>query len=148
MTFTGPGSSVDSVHSGEGEVTGSLPGCDIPKSLKMVLAAPCLALKTYGVEAGLVNPVAGCDWVWYYVKWLGHDTSVRQHYKSEHWAPFRNQILVIMTEKLLKVMLNQNNHHDLWPGRHNNAFYCQSYFNCCKSSFTDELLPRPFNPKP
>ena len=22
---------------------------------------------------------------------LGHDTSVRQHYKSEHWAPCRNQ---------------------------------------------------------
>ena len=24
------------------------------------------------------------DWVWNHVKCLGHDTSVRQHYKSEH----------------------------------------------------------------
>ena len=29
--------------------------------------------------------------MWYHVKCLGHDTSVRQHYKSEHWAPCRNQ---------------------------------------------------------
>ena len=29
--------------------------------------------------------------MWYYVKCLGHDTSVRQHYKSEHWAPCHNQ---------------------------------------------------------
>ena len=25
-----------------------------------------------------------CDWVLYHVKCLGHDTSVRQHYKREH----------------------------------------------------------------
>ena len=27
------------------------------------------------------------------VKCVGHDTSVRQHYKSEHWAPCYNQTL-------------------------------------------------------
>ena len=30
-----------------------------------------------------------CDWVWYHV--MGHDTSEKQHYKSEHCAPCRNQ---------------------------------------------------------
>ena len=35
--------------------------------------------------------MSGCDWVWYHVNCLGHDTSVRQYYKSEHWAPCRNQ---------------------------------------------------------
>ena len=34
-----------------------------------------------------------CDWVLYHVKCLGHDTSVRQHCKSGHWAPCRNQTL-------------------------------------------------------
>ena len=59
-------------------------GRDIPKSLKMVLAAPRLAL-TYGVELGLVDPVSVlCDWVWYHAKCLVHDASVRQQYKSEH----------------------------------------------------------------
>ena len=29
--------------------------------------------------------------MWYHVKCLGHDTSVRQHYKTEHWAPCLNQ---------------------------------------------------------
>ena len=37
---------------------GSIPGQDIPMSLKMVLAAPRLALKIYGVELGLVDPVS------------------------------------------------------------------------------------------
>ena len=41
----GPGSSVGSVHFGEQEVTGSIPGRDIPKSLKMVVSAPRLALR-------------------------------------------------------------------------------------------------------
>ena len=37
------------------------------------------------VELGLVDPVSGyCDYVWYHVKCLGHETSVRQHYKSGH----------------------------------------------------------------
>ena len=39
-------------------VTGSIPGRDIPKSLKMVLAAPRLA-QTYGEELGLVEAVSG-----------------------------------------------------------------------------------------
>ena len=38
----------ESVRSGEREVTGSIPGRDIPKSLKMVLAAPRLALRFTG----------------------------------------------------------------------------------------------------
>ena len=46
-------------RSGEREFIGSIPGRDIPKSLQMVLAAPRLALKTYGVELGLVDPVSG-----------------------------------------------------------------------------------------
>ena len=46
-----------------------------------------LGTQTYGVELG----VAIMWLVWYHVKCLGHDTSVRQHYKSEHWAPYRNQ---------------------------------------------------------
>ena len=51
-----------------------------------------LGTQTYGVELELVDPVSGwCFWVWCHVKYLGHDTLVRQHYKSEHWAPFRNQ---------------------------------------------------------
>ena len=45
------------VRSGEQEVTGSILGHDIPKLLKMVLAAPHLAL--YGVELGPVHPVSG-----------------------------------------------------------------------------------------
>ena len=41
---------------------------------------------------GLVDPVSGwCDRVWYHVKCLGHYTSVRQLYKSEHWAPCHHQ---------------------------------------------------------
>ena len=51
VSLTGPDSSVgvaQSVRSGEREVTGSIPGRDIPKSLKMVLAAPRLALRFTG----------------------------------------------------------------------------------------------------
>ena len=36
------------VLSGEREVTGSIPGLDIPKSLKTILAAPHLALRLTG----------------------------------------------------------------------------------------------------
>ena len=54
------------------------------KSSFPVLYINMLGNQTYGVELGLVDPVSGlCDWVWYHVKCLGHDTSVRQHYKSE-----------------------------------------------------------------
>ena len=37
------------------EVTGSIPGHDISKSLKMIPAAP----QTYGVKLGLADPVSG-----------------------------------------------------------------------------------------
>ena len=40
--------------------------------------------------------------------WLGHDTSVRQHYKSEHWAPVASRHRRDMAEKLLKATLNPN----------------------------------------
>ena len=42
--------SSDSAHFREQEVTGSIPGRDIPKSLKMVLAAPHLALRLKGLS--------------------------------------------------------------------------------------------------
>ena len=45
---------------------------------------PCLLFYTgdsLRVELGLVHNI---HWVWDHVKCLGHDTSVRQHYKSEH----------------------------------------------------------------
>ena len=51
-----------------------------------------LGTQVIGVELLLVDPVSGqCDWVWYHVKCLGHETSVKQHYKSEHLVPCRNQ---------------------------------------------------------
>ena len=40
--------------------------------------------------------------VWYHVKCLGHDTLVRQHYKSEHWAPCRNQTLLWYDWKIVE----------------------------------------------
>ena len=55
------------------------------KVIKNGTSCSSLVTQTYGVELGLVDPVSGlCDWVWYHVKCLGHDTSMRQHYKSEH----------------------------------------------------------------
>ena len=39
-----------------------------------------LGTQTYGVELGLVDPVSRkCDWVWYHVEGMEHDTSIRQH---------------------------------------------------------------------
>ena len=53
-------SSVDTMYVCSGEqVMSSIPGWDIPKSLKMVLATPRLALETYWVELGMVDPVSG-----------------------------------------------------------------------------------------
>ena len=43
-----PVSSVGSVCFGKREVMGSIPGRDMPKLLKMVLAAPCLELRRTG----------------------------------------------------------------------------------------------------
>ena len=65
----GPGSSVGTVRSGERRVMGLIPGRDIT-----------LRTQTYGVELGLVNQCQDNVTVWYHVKCLGHDTSVRQHY--------------------------------------------------------------------
>ena len=104
--MTGPGSSSGSVRFGEREVTGSIQGRDIPVSLKMllvVISCSSLGSQTYGVELGLVDPVSGySDWVWYHVKCLVHDTSVRQHYKSEHWAPCHNQTPLLYDWKIVE----------------------------------------------
>ena len=46
--------------------------------------------------------------MWYHVKCLGHDTSVRQHYKMSIELPVTTKHCRDMTEKLLKAMLNRN----------------------------------------
>ena len=57
---TSRGSSASSVCSRELEVTGSIPGRDIPKLLKIVLAGrSLLSTQTYRVWLGQVNPVSG-----------------------------------------------------------------------------------------
>ena len=66
---------------------GSIPGRDIPKSLKMVLAVPRLALRLVGYSSDRLRD----RMIWLGV---GHDMSVSQHYKSEHWAPCHNQTLL------------------------------------------------------
>ena len=63
------------------------PGQRHTKVIKDGTSCSSLGTQTYRVELGLV-----CDWVWYHVKCLGHDISVRQHYKREHRAACRNQI--------------------------------------------------------
>ena len=50
-----------------------IPGPDIPKSLSCSLPGT----QANGVVLGVVDPVSGCDGVWYHIKCLGHDTSVR-----------------------------------------------------------------------
>ena len=60
---------------------GSIPGCDMHKVAKNGTSCSSLGTETDRVELGLVDTVSGlCKWV----GCLGHDTSVRQHYKSEH----------------------------------------------------------------
>ena len=58
---------------------GSILGLNIPKLLKMVLGTRDLP--------GRIRTCRPSVRVWYRVQCMGHDTSVRQHYKSEHWAP-------------------------------------------------------------
>ena len=55
---TGLGSSVGRVSAPRSEVPGSIPGRDIPKSLTMVLVAPRLGTRIFGVGLGLVAPVS------------------------------------------------------------------------------------------
>ena len=74
------------------------------KVVKNDTSCSSLGTQTYGVELGLDDTVLGlCDWVWYHIKCLGHDTSVRQHYKSEHWAPCRNQALLWYDRKIVEI---------------------------------------------
>ena len=48
------------------------------KVFKNCTSCSSLGTQTYGEELGLVKAVSGyCDWVWYHVKCLGHNTSVR-----------------------------------------------------------------------
>ena len=85
------------------------PGPRHTKLFKNSTSCSSLGTQTYGIELGLVDPVSGyCDWVWYHVKCLEHDTSVRQHFKSEHWAPrpVVTRHRRDMTENLLKATLN------------------------------------------
>ena len=44
----------------------------------------------------------------YHVECVGHDTSMRQHYKGEHCASCCTRYRHDMTEKLLKSTLKQN----------------------------------------
>ena len=61
------------------------PGPWHTRVVKNTTSCSSLGTQTYSVELGLVDPVSGlCDWVWYHVKCLGHDTLLRQHDKSEH----------------------------------------------------------------
>ena len=61
------------------------PGPRHTKVVKNGTSCSSLGTQTYRVELGLIDPVSGyCDWVWYHAKCVGHDTSVRQHYNSEH----------------------------------------------------------------
>ena len=57
------------------------------KVVKNGTSCSSLGTQTNWVELGLVEPVSGS----YHVKCLGYDTSVRQHYKSEHWVACSNQ---------------------------------------------------------
>ena len=60
------------------------PGPRHTKVVKNGTSCTSFGPQTYGVELGLVDSVSVCDLVWYHAKYLGHDTSVGQHYKSEH----------------------------------------------------------------
>ena len=74
-----------------------------PVSAQRRLIRLVLDIPRYGVELGLVTPHLAdlrskartgrpsVRIMWFHIKCLGHDTSVRQHYRSEHWAPCRNQ---------------------------------------------------------
>ena len=84
-TGTGPSSSVGRVSaSGNGRSWVQSPAATF-EVVKNGTSCSSLGTQTYGVELGLVDPfqdnVTGCgimSSVW------GLDTSVRQHYKSEH----------------------------------------------------------------
>ena len=78
---------------GEREVMGSIPGRDIPKSFKWYSLLLAWHSDLRG-RASAGRPSVRIIWLGVVsCKCLGHDTSVRQHYKSEHWAPCRNQTL-------------------------------------------------------
>ena len=62
------------------------PGPWHTKVVKNGTSCSSLGTQTYGVELGLVDTSVR-------IMFLGHDNSVRQLYKSEHWAPCRNQTL-------------------------------------------------------
>ena len=68
------------------------------------------------------------DWVWCHVKCLVHDTSVRQHYKSEHWAPCCNQTPLWYDWKIERDDLNQSNK----PAIKQHHTFCENYFEGIK----------------
>ena len=104
------------------------PGLRLTKVVKNGTSCSSFGTQIDGVELGPVDPVSGqCDWVWYHVKCLGHDISVRQQYKSEHWAPCRNQTpswydwknveSVVKPEQTTTKQLICNHAPAIYPGR-------------------------------
>ena len=85
------------------------PGLRHIKVVKNGTSCSSLGTQAYAVELGLVSPVSRlCDWVLYHFKCLGHDTSLRQHYKSEHWVPYCNQTPSWDDWKIVEMTLNPN----------------------------------------
>ena len=77
------------VHTGTGD-NGFDPGPRHTKVIRNGTSCSSLGTQAFGVELWMVDPVSEL-YDWYHVKCLGHDTSVRLHYKSEQCAPCRNQ---------------------------------------------------------
>ena len=74
-------SAVCRVSAPRSEGTGLHPGPRHTKVVDNVTSCSPLGTKIFRVGLGLS---VLCDWGWYKVKCLGLDTTVRQHYKSEH----------------------------------------------------------------
>ena len=107
--ITGPGSSIGRVFASGMGGRGFKPRPGHTKVFKNGTGCSSLGTHPYGIELGLVDPVSGeCDGVLYHVMYLGHATAVRQHYKSERWAPCGNQTPSWYDWKVVKATLNPN----------------------------------------
>ena len=78
----------------------------VKKLLKMVLAAPCLARWLTG-RGRTGQPSVRTMWPGVVLCQMSgeYDTSVRQHYKSEHWAPCPNQTSLWYDWKIVENIL-------------------------------------------
>ena len=115
LTHAGPDSSVGRVSAPGNGRSRFNPGPRHTKVSKNGTSFSSLGTQTYEVELGLVDSVSGkCDWVWYHVKCLGHDTSVRQLYKSKHWAPCRNQIPSWYDRKIVESDIKPEQTNNFW----------------------------------